>query len=209
MLFQNITGKKETRGFHEEVVIACPTVGEFRITPKVQAKLELEDGDFGLVVVDPENPSNVYLAKGIKGENALDENGKKIRDKRKRYVYVDNTGFGAVLRTASEGSPNLKLSAASAWNALGGDNDFNKYFTLGEPVEGKVPTTLLDEDGEPVLHETVFYQLIFQKAKPKSKRGSGEDDDDDDDDDSVVENNLAEAPMDSQEVGEEGQEEEI
>lgn len=176
MLFTNITGKKETKGFHKEQVIVCPTPGEFRLTPKVQAKLGVENGDFGIVVVDPNNPNQVYLAKGIRGEMELDEKGNPIRDKRKRYVYKENTGFGATLRTASEGSPNLKLTAAAAWNTVGGDKNKNKFFKLGTPIEGTVETTIKGENGEYELHTTLFYPLEFEEEVDKMVRVEGVND---------------------------------
>jgi hypothetical protein len=182
MLFTNITGKKETKGFHKEQVIVCPTPGEFRLTPKVQAKLDVENGDFGIVVISPDNTGLVYIAKGIRGKMKTDSEGNPIRDKRKRYVYEDNTGFGATLRTASEGSPNLKLTAAAAWNTVGGDKNKNKFFKLGEPVEGEVETTLKDENGEYLMHKTLFYPLIFEEEVDKMVRVEGVNDQDEDED---------------------------
>lgn len=170
MLFQNITGKKETKGFTEPVVIVCPTPGEFRLTPLVQKQLDIKDGDFGLIVLDPNDSSKVYIAKGVAGIPVRDEEGNLIKDGRGRYTYEEGSGFGATLRTASEGSLNLKLTGAAGWNAVGGNTEQNQLFLLGEGVEGAVPTGAKDAAGEDVLHSTVFYPLVFKSAKQKAVR---------------------------------------
>ena len=176
MLFQNITGKKETKGFNEALIIACPTPGEFRITPMAADILNLADGDSGIVVIDPENKSQVYIAKGLTGVPVRDENGVIQKDDRGRVIYEEDSQFGAVIRTASEGSVLLKLTAAAAWNAVGGDKDFNKEFTLGEPIQGEVPMDgRKDEKGDPLLHSALFYPLEFKEARKKmNKKAKGE-----------------------------------
>lgn len=173
MLFTNITGKKETKGFSEPVVIVCPTPGEFRLTPLVQKQLDVQDGDFGLIVLHPNDSSIVLLAKGIAGVPMRDEEGNLIKDGRGRYTYEEGSGFGATLRTASEGSLNLKLTGAAGWNAVGGSVEKNQIFTLGEPIEGGVPTGAKDAAGEAVIHNTIFYPLVFKSSKDKAKRGEG------------------------------------
>ncbi len=174
MLFTNITGKKETKGYNEPIVICCPTPGEFRITPLAQKMLDLKDGDFGLLLVHPDDNTRVYLAKGIAGVPTRDGDGNLVKDGRGRHVYEEGTGFGAVVRTASEGSMNLKLTGAAGWNAAGGDVNKNQLFTLGEGEEGGVLTGETDPTGEKVVHTTMFYELIFKSSKDKSVRVKSE-----------------------------------
>ncbi len=173
MLFTNITGKKETRGFHEALVIATPTVGDFKITPLAQKQLDIVDGDSVVLLTHPEDNSRVFLAKGIRGEEVRDADGKISKDGRGRTIYVENTGFGAVARPASEGSVNLKITGAAAWNAVKGNADMNKHFSLAEPIEGQVLTGRKDDNGDPEVHTTQFFELTFVREKEKSKRGEG------------------------------------
>jgi hypothetical protein len=173
LVFKNITGKKEAKTFNHEVVMAVTTKGEFRLTPKVQQKLDIREND-SIVVLTTEDPEtrkvSVYLAKGLKGEPQLDENGKEVRDGRGRVVYKENTGFGALTRPASEGSSLFKLTAAGAWNILSGKSDSVEYFTLGEGIPVSLETELKNEAGETVMCETVAYELIFKESKPAKKR---------------------------------------
>lgn len=173
LVFKNITGKKEAKTFNHEVVMAVTTKGEFRLTPKVQQKLDVREND-SIVVLTTEDPEtrkvSVYLAKGLKGEPQLDENGKEVRDGRGRVVYKENTGFGALTRPASEGSSLFKLTAAGAWNILSGKSDSVEYFTLGEGIPTSLETDLQNEAGEPIMCDTVAYELIFKESKPAKKR---------------------------------------
>lgn len=165
--FINITGKKEGKTYKEEVILLSPTTGEFRITPLVAKKLDLVDGDSALVVIDPDDKTQVYIAKGIRGQLALDEAGEPIKDTRNRNTYVEGTQFGAIIREVKEGSSLLKLTAAAAWTTLGGNEDEAQEFTLGEGEEGQVPNG--DE-----LHTTVFYPLVFKSKRPKIVRTKSE-----------------------------------
>jgi hypothetical protein len=174
MLFTNITGKKETKGYNEALVIACPTVGEFRITPLAQKTLDLKDGDAILINVHPEDTSRVFLAKGIAGVPVRDENGAIQKDGRGRTVYAEGSALGAVVRTASEGSVNLKFTGAAGWNALGAETSKNKFYTLSEGIEGGIETGNVDEKGDKEVYETVFFELIFKEEKAKSERKSGD-----------------------------------
>ena len=186
MLFTNITGKKETKGYNEALVIACPTVGEFRITPMAQKQLDLKDGDAILINVHPEDTSRVFLAKGVAGVPVRDENDVIQKDVRGRVVYEEDSVLGAVVRIASEGSINLKFTGAAGWNALGGENTKNKFYTLAEPVSGGIDTGRKDEKGDALVHNTDFFELIFKEEKIKSERkastgaatGEGVDQDD-------------------------------
>lgn len=184
MLFTNITGKKETKGYNEALVIACPTVGEFRITPMAQKQLDLKDGDAILINVHPEDTSRVFLAKGIAGVPVRDENGVIQKDGRGRTVYEEGSALGAVVRTASEGSINLKFTGAAGWNALNGETSKNKFYTLGEAIEGGIETGRLTETGDKEIHETSFYELIFKEEKAKSERKSADADADEEEVDS-------------------------
>lgn len=189
-LFKNITGKKEGKVYTEPVVKVCPTPGEFRLTPVAQKVLDLQDGDFALISVHPEDNSRVFLAKGITGVPVRDENGVIQKDGRGRTVYEENTGFGAVVRIASEGSSDLKLTGAAGWNAIGGDIGFNKLYTLGEGMEAGIPTGKDDEKGDPEIHVTMFYELIFKEQKVKSARKGKDGDDEDDEDDTPTTQEL-------------------
>ena len=170
MLFTNITGKKETKGFTEPVVIVCPTPGEFRLSPLVQKQLDLQDGDFGLIVLHPNDSSIVLLAKGIAGVPMRDGENNLIKDGRGRFTYEEGSGFGAVVRTASEGSLNLKLTGSAGWNAVGGNTELSQMFLLGEPIEGGVPVGGNDAEGNPLIHSTTFYPLVFKSSKPKGRK---------------------------------------
>jgi hypothetical protein len=167
--FINITGKKEGKTYNEAVILVSPTAGEFRITPLIAKQLELADGDSALVVIDPDNTSQVYIAKGIKGELALGEDGNPVKDSRNRNTYVEGSQFGAIIREVKPGSSLLKLTAAAAWQAIGGDENFSQEFTLGEGEEGQVPTGKKDE-----LHTTTFYPLVFKAKKDKIVKTTGE-----------------------------------
>lgn len=167
--FINITGKKEGKTYKEAVILLSPTTGEFRITPLVASKLELTDGDSALVVIDPDDKSQVYIAKGIRGQLALDEEGNPIKDTRNRDTYVENSQFGAIIREVKEGSSLLKLTAAAAWNTLGGNDQEAQEFTLGEGEEGQVPTGNGEE-----LHTTIFYPLVFKSKRNKIVRTKAE-----------------------------------
>ena len=140
----------------------------------VQEKLDLKDGDFGLILLHPEDKSMVLLAKGIAGVPVRDEDGNLLKDGRGRHTYEEGTGFGAVVRTASEGSLNLKLTGAAGWNAVGGNIESNQLFLLGDPIEGAVPVGGKDAAGNDILHETLFYPLVFKSSKAKSVRVKGE-----------------------------------
>ena len=172
--FVNITGKKEVKGFNEEVVIVCPTPGVFKLTPLVQKALDVADGDNALTLLHPEDTSRVFIAKGITGTPIVDEEGNVIKDGRGRSTFVEGSDFGAVLRTSSPGSVLLNLTAAAAWQAIGGDADKNKQFSLGEPVQGTVSTGRKDEDGNEILHTTQFFELIFKSSTDKLRREKGE-----------------------------------
>ncbi len=167
--FINITGKKEGKTYKEAVILLSPTTGEFRITPMIASQLGLTDGDSALVVIDPDNKDQVYIAKGIRGVLATDENGESIKDTRNRDTYVENSQFGAIIREVKEGSNLLKLTAAAAWNTLGGNDQEAQEFTLGEGEEGQVPTGNGEE-----LHTTVFYPLVFKSKRAKIVRARGE-----------------------------------
>lgn len=174
MLFTNITGKKETKGFNESLVIATPTLGDFRLTPLAQRQLGVQDGDSILILTHPEDSSRVFVAKGVAGVPMRDENDVIVKDGRGRVVYEEDSQFGAVLRPASEGSVNLKFTGAAGWNAVNGSTEHNTFFTLGEPVEAGVPTGKEDAKGDAEIHETVFYELIFKERKAKAQRKAGE-----------------------------------
>ena len=171
MLFTNITGKKESRGFNEALVIATPTTGDFKITPLAQKEMDIVDGDSVVLLTHPEDNTRVFLAKGIRGEEVRTEDGAIVKDGRGRTVYVEGTGFGAVARPASEGSVNLKITGAAAWNALRANNEVNKHFTLAEPVEAGVLTGKKDANGDTEVHYALFFELLFKEEKPKSKKG--------------------------------------
>ena len=181
MLFKNITGKKEGKTFNEPVVFASPTTGEFRITPKVQKILDIEDGDFMLTVVGPKDEQGndtVFIGKGRKGVQLVDENGEPLRNKIGKFLYEEGTGFGAVARKSSERSPLLKFSGSAGWHALGCDNDSTSTYTLGEPIEGQTETGNGDE-----LFDGIFYQLVFKGKKAKVQRATSSTEEDVDDDD--------------------------
>ena len=181
--FKNITGKKESKSFTHPVIIANSTKGEWRIAPPIQELLDLKDGDFAVMVEHPDDPKRVFIGKGVRGVAVIDEaTGKQAVDGRGRLKYEDNTCFGAVVRPASEGSSMFKLTVASAWNKLSGNEETNDYFTLSEGQEAEVPSDILDENGDPTMHKTMFYELIFKESKAKAKRtaaGTEEEEDED------------------------------
>jgi len=184
--FKNITGKKETKSFTHPVIIANSTKGEWRIAPPIQEKLEIVEGDFVIMVEHPEDNKRVFIGKGVKGVPVIDAaTGKQAVDGRGRLVYEDNTCFGAVVRPASEGSSMFKLTVASAWNKLSGNEETLDYFTLSEGIEGEIPSDIVDENGDSTMHVTTLYELKFKESKAKTKRekkgeeGAEEEEEDD------------------------------
>lgn len=186
--FVSLAGRKEVKGYNEEEVILTSTKGNIRITPLVQAKLGVKDGDYLATVVLQDKEGNpifgeVYIGVGIKGKPVLDESGNEVKGKNNHTLVEEGSAFGSVLRIASDGSPLLSTSAAVAWSNAGGDKDKIKRFTLGEPQEGEVPTGNGDQ-----VHTTTFYKLIFKSEEPKmARKAKGEGDEDEDLEDEVLE----------------------
>lgn len=200
MLFTNITGKKETKGFNEEVVIASPTVGDFKLSPLAQKKLAVEDGDSILILTHPEDTTRVFIAKGVAGVPMRDEEGVIMKDGRGRVIYEEDTQFGAVLRPASEGSSNLKFTGAAGWHAAGGSEEHNTFFTLGEAIQAGVPTGRKDEKGDDEIHEANFFELIFKERKEKARRKDSGDTEANDAEGNYEENEMNDDNTYSEEV---------
>lgn len=183
--FRNITGTKVVKGVTEEAIIASPTLGDLKITPLAAEKLGVREGDFVVLLVDDEDNS-VYIGKGIKGKELVDENGVAVKDARGRGVYDEaNPGYGAVARRSTANSPLLKITGATAWNMVGGSVDHNTYCSLGEGEEGEVPM----ENGE--TFKGTFYKLTQYKQKEKSKKSpkaDGVDTDEEEDESDILEN---------------------
>jgi hypothetical protein len=185
LVFKNLTGKKESKGAYEEVVILGPTPGEIKFTPFIQEKLGVKSGDSGLVVEgeDANGKLVIYIAKGKTAQVKRDENGQAVKGERGRDIILV-PGFGGVLREAAAGSSNLRLTAAIGWKAAGGSEKHNRFFTLGEGVDAAVPTGETNEDGTDELFETTFYPLVWKKDVAKmirNEEGTEEDDEDEDD----------------------------
>lgn len=173
--FVNLSGKKEQKVYNEAEVLITSTKGDIKLTPLVQTLLDVKDGDY-LATVSPEGDSTtVYIAKGRTATPVLDEKGNQIKGANNHPLVVEGSGYGSVLRIASDGSPLLRTSAAVAWANAGGDVEKVKRFTLSEGIEGKVPTGNKNADGTDEIFEGVFYQLIFasedKKAPRKVKKG--------------------------------------
>jgi hypothetical protein len=180
---RNITGTKVVKGVTEEAIIASPTLGDLKITPLAADKLGIKEGDFVVLLTDDET-NEVYIGKGIKGTELLDENGVAVKDARGRGVYDEaNPGYGAVARRSTANSPLLKITGATAWNMVGGSVDHNTFCSLGEAQEGEVPT----DNGE--VFRGVFFKLTQYKQKAKSKKGpkaEGVEGDEDEDESDIL-----------------------
>lgn len=166
LTFKNLTGKKESKGEYEEALILGPNPGDVKLTPFVQEKLGVKEGDFAIIVQD-EDSGVVYIAKGVAGTPDLDADGKLQHTKMGRVVYKEGEeGFGGVLREASLGSKNLRLTASIGWKAAGGSKEHNSFYKLGEGVEGQVPTA----EGSDEMYNTVFFPIILDRRDAKSKK---------------------------------------
>jgi hypothetical protein len=79
----------------------------------------------------------------------------------------------------------FKLTVASAWNKLSGNEETLDYFTLSEGIEGEIPSDIVDENGDSTMHVTTLYELKFKESKAKAKRekkgeeGAEEEEEDD------------------------------
>lgn len=173
--FVSLSGKKEQKVYDAAEVLVTSTKGDIKLTPLVQALLGVKDGD-SLATVSPtdENgviiPGVVYIAKGKTGIPVKDEAGNIVKGANNHPLIEDGSSYGSVLRTASEGSPLLRTSAAVAWQNLGGDAELVKHFTLSEGAEGQVPTGVKLANGEDELFTGIFYKLEFAKEVKKAAR---------------------------------------
>lgn len=170
--FTNITGKKEVKGFTEEVIIASPTPGSFKITPLAAKKLGVKDGSFAVIVTGEDEAGNAvaYIGKGLDGVPLLNEDGSHKKNDAGRVLFEENTASGAIVRQASAGSPLLNVTAAMAWQVAGADADNNTYFKLGEGVEGETKSGNVDENGEQIMITTTFFPLVLDRKEPKGVR---------------------------------------
>lgn len=157
--FENLVGKRQAKGELEEVVIAETARGNFRITPKVAAKLGISTGSF--VTMQASN-GTVYIGKGKDGVAKMNEDGSFVTDARGHRVY-EKEGFGAQVTEINPGTNIYRLSVAAAWTTAGGNEDVKKVFELGEGVEATLPT----DNG---TFTTVMYPLVFLRDEAKQER---------------------------------------
>lgn len=173
--FVNLSGKKEAKVYDSAEVLITSTKGDIRLTPLVQALLDVKDGDY-LATVSPTDANGnviagqVYIAKGKTATPVLDAAGNVVKGANNHPLVVEGSGYGSVLRISSEGSPLLRTSAAVAWANVGGDVEKVKRFTLSEGAEGQVPTGNKNADGSDEIFTGTFYQLIFASEDKKQAR---------------------------------------
>lgn len=163
LVFENLVGRRETKGESEAVVMAEVTKGNFRISSDVAAELGITDGSF-VVMQHEKNSDKVYIGKGKDGVAVVDENGNYVLDARGHRTYEEGKeGFGALAREITPGSGVIRTSVSAAWAAIGGDADKKKLFTLGEPVTAALPT------GNGTF-STTLYPLEFLREEDKMER---------------------------------------
>lgn len=162
-----MSGRRVNKNVALNVLVASPTRGDFKLTPKLQKMLGVADGDFAVVL---ENDGKFYLAKGITGTLSFDENGSPVRDNVGKYVYEPNTCFGSVLRQAAPGSQLLKMTQGGLWNSISGDPENSYQFELGAPQEAELMT---DWD-IPTPYVTEVYEILVPGKKvKKTVKGQG------------------------------------
>lgn len=163
-----LTGRRNVKANNSEYVVGNSTNGIFSFPPLVAEKVGLTDG--GSIIIT-ENEGIVYIAAGKTYTPKRDENGKIIRDDRKRIVTEDD-GIGSVVRQKSEGSPFLMASSVSAWDTLGCSSEGNTDFKLGEGIESAL---MIDPSGDEEdtnnLFVATFYPLEKVGFRPKAVRG--------------------------------------
>lgn len=167
LVFENLVGRRETKGEAEAVVMAEVTKGNFRISSDVAAKLGITDGSF-VVMQHEKTTDTVYIGKGKDGDAIVDENGEYVVDARGHRTYEEGKeGFGALAREITPGSGVIRTSVSAAWAAIGGDTEKKKLFTLGEGVEVTLPT------GNGTF-ATTLYPLEFLREEDKMERNSSD-----------------------------------
>lgn len=168
LTFASLTGRRGKKEYTEPYLIASPTSGEFKITPKVAEQLELKDGSMVAVAI---LDNKVYIAKGKEGTPLLDEEGNIVRDKRGRQKFEEDTAFGVIVRATVPGGNLFKFTSSKAWHMLGGNKNENIMFTIGEGVEGELPEE--ETKIENYTHKAVFYPLVEASRKAKTVREAG------------------------------------
>ena len=164
-VFENLVGRRETKGENEPIVIADVTKGNFRISADVAASLGLQDGSF-VVMQHEKTTDQVFIGKGKDGVALVDEEGNYILDERKHRQYEEGKdGFGALAREITPGSGVLRTAVASAWAAVGGNSDKKRIFELGTPVDATLPT------GNGTF-ATTLYPLVFLREEDKMERNA-------------------------------------
>lgn len=166
--FFNASGVRQPKAVNENVIIAESTRASFKLMPAVCAKLGVADGDYVTMQLTKDESgvvTGVYIGKGKNATYELDSNGNIVLDDRKRKVVVEGKeGFGALASEQQAGTNVLKISVASAWDAIG-DADLKKHYKLSDEA---VTISLPIGDGE--SHTTDLYKLEFVKDEPKVER---------------------------------------
>lgn len=165
--FFNLVGLREQKGGDEAVIMLEPTRGNFRVSPEYAKQLGITDGSFVTVqVAEVNGVKTVFIGKGKDGVVEKDEEGNDKVDGRGRKIYAED-GFGASVREIRPGSNIFRFSVTAGWDALNGDTEKRKYFTLGEGIEVTLPTG----DG---VHSTTLYPLTFEREEDKLVRSTSE-----------------------------------
>ena len=203
--FFNATGVRQPKSVNESVVVAESTRASFKLMPAVCAKLGVQDGDYvTMQMTKDENGvvTGVYIGKGKNATYATDANGNVLVDeKRKRKIVAENgEGFGALASELTTGTNVLKISVASAWDALG-NTEVKKHYTLADaPVTAQLPI------GNGEFLTTDLYKLEFLKDEDKvvraSKAEKAEDATEEDATAPIADNAISEAPIASTPAGE-------
>lgn len=171
--FFNATGVRQPKSVNESVVIAESTRSSFKLMPAVCAKLGVQDGDYvTMQMTKDENGvvTGVYIGKGKNATYVTNEDGSIALDERKRKVVAKGgEGFGALASELTTGTNVLKISVASAWDALG-NTEVKKHYALSdEPVTAQLPT------GNGEYLTTTLYKLEFIKNEEKVVRATKAD----------------------------------
>lgn len=154
-------------------VVANSRKGTFTISPVLADKLEIGEGDSAILLqgsavdANGKEVSAFYLAKGLKYEHVLDENGQPVRqEKVKKYVYKPNTGFGSVVRETE--SKMFAFTNAGVWNTIHGNSGVSARFQVSNVEQTELNTKDLGEDFDKTFITNIVEILVDTKKEKKS-----------------------------------------
>ena len=143
MQFRKLTNVRPTKELGTQVVVS-PTMGQFKVTPLAAKLIGVTAGSYLAIVMD--EADNAYAVKGAEGDGGKLAAGNK------------------------NGGGSLTLSAANAWEELGGDKDFNIHCDIS--AETSVSVAATDEEGNEIegAEPTVYFLLTEVERTAKQVR---------------------------------------